>query len=117
MYEGRARSSDGALPTLSNIAGIGPVVDYQLPRALRADGVIVYSDTLAHAVDQGQLLPPGSIPELAIRCVTHAVVEDLVTAVSDLRSERVTMLELDYIMWVTGRKAAGRHHLTLTTAY
>jgi hypothetical protein len=29
----------------------------------------------------------------------------------------VSMVELDYLLWVIGRKADGRHHLTLTSAY
>lgn len=117
IYEGRARASAGALPTLSNVDAIGPPVDYQLPRALRADGVLHYAAELAAAVDDGELLPAGSCEELEIRVVTEQVIWTLLELVNAKLDKPISMVELDYALWVAGRKAGGRHHLCLTTAY
>lgn len=117
MYEGRARSSNGNLPMLERIDAIGPVVDYQLPRMLRACGVLTYSPALAEAVDKGHLLGPGSLEELAIRSVTDQVVRELLAEVRARVGDHVTMCEIDYALWAGGRNAQGAHHLTLTRAY
>lgn len=117
MYEGRARASGGHLPRLVNLEAVGPIVDYQLPRVLRAAGVISYSPALAAAVDSGQLIPAGSVEELALREATAVTVDALLGAVNSGLAEPITMVELDFALWSAGRKAAGRHHLTATTAY
>jgi hypothetical protein len=118
IYEGRARDSHGALPTLSNLEAIGPILDYQVPRILRAKGVFVYEQHLGAAVDNGELLTPGSAEELAIRSVTGMVVSGLLSKLQRIKGkEAISMVELDYALWSSGRKASGRHHLTLTTAY
>lgn len=117
MYEGRARASSHALRTLSGVEQIGPIVDYQLPRALRAAGVLRYGPTLAGIVDAGELLPAGSHAELSLRAVTAAAVDALLARVNALAGAPISMVELDHALWVAGRAAAGRHHLTATTAY
>jgi hypothetical protein len=117
IYEGRARHSGGALMCLENVASIGPIIDYQLPRALRAVGVLEYEASVAKAVDDGQLIPPGSEAELAIRGVTYDAVATLLEMLRASLGTHVSMVELDYLLWVIGRKADGRHHLTLTSAY
>ena len=117
MYEGRARSSKGALCTLRGIEAIGPIVDYQLPRALRAEGVLEYETRLANIVDNRDLIAPGSADEIAIREVTDYVIVRLTELVNAGRTEPVSMVEVDYALWVAGRKAGGEPHITLTTAY
>lgn len=117
MYEGRARASGGELVPLSNLEGIGPVADYQLPRVLRASGVLVYDVELAATVDHGRILPAGSIEELSIRQATCVAVEELLARLNKHTGQPVTMVELDYVLWAAGRKAPGEHHLTPTTAY
>lgn len=116
IYAGRAQSG-ASLPPLSNLGNIGPAVDYQLPRYLRDRGVLVYGDSLAQKVDSQTLIAPGSDEELVLRSATDEVCRSLVTEINALRSTPITMLELDFAMWVGGRQAAGHHHLTLTTAY
>jgi hypothetical protein len=121
MYEGRARVSDGELPRLSNLDTIGPIVDYQLPRALRAAGVLAYSDELAGIVDRQQILPAGSAAEVELRAATSSAIWDLLANINTLRTHAgdtaITMVELDYALWVAGRTADGAHHLTPTLAY
>lgn len=119
MYEGRARASNGELETLGNLERIGPIADYQLPRVLRANGVLVYAPALADLVDQGTILPAGSEEELAVREATCAAIERLLVHVNAEAGtdQPLTMVELDYVLWASGRNAPGRHHLTPTTAY
>jgi hypothetical protein len=117
IYEGRARHSGGVLPCLSNVSSIGPIIDYQLPRALRDVGVLEYAPSVASAVDAGHLVPPGSDVELALRGVTYDAVARLLEMLRASVGSHVSMVELDFVLWVNGRKASGRHHLTLTTAY
>lgn len=116
MYEGRARDSK-VLRRLSNIDEVGPVIDYQLPRLLRAEGVLVYAPTLSEPIDNRHLLPAGSEAELALRSVTGFAVELIAERVNRLRDDGITMVELDYALWSTGRGAPGEHHLTATLAY
>lgn len=116
IYAGRAHSST-TLPQLSNVAAIGPAVDYQLPRYLRDRGVLIYGPALAQKVDSQTLIAPGSDEELVLRTATDEVCRQLVTEINALAPVPITMLELDFAMWVGGRAAGGNHHLTLTTAY
>jgi hypothetical protein len=47
--------------------------DNLVPHVLRLDGVLIYDDALARAVDAGELLPAGSDQEREIRaCAVHA---------------------------------------------
>lgn len=117
IYEGRARSSDGALPRLTNMEAIGPIIDYQVAKTLRSKGIIGYSPNLAAAVDGGIPLEAWSGEELAIRWNAHVAVEELLLAINKLRDEPIGMVELDYRLWSAGRKLPGEHHLCMTTAY
>jgi hypothetical protein len=116
IYEGRARGSK-ALPTLSCLDQIGLPADYQIPRYPRSEGVLIYGSSLAQKVDTGTLIAPGSVEEIALRSSTNEVCLLLVDAINELRSDPITMIEVDFAMWMGGRQASGRHHLTLTTAY
>lgn len=117
IYEGRARSSAGKLPTLENIDQVGAPVDYQLPRMLRDRGVLVYGEELSRKVDNGVLIPAGSEEELTLRLSTEAAIGELLVGINAQREKKISMVELDFALWVGGRQAAGRHHLTMTTAY
>jgi hypothetical protein len=95
--------------------------DYMLPRHLRRAGVLVYSDDLAAAVDDGRLLEPDSTEEMAIRWATIRSAEMLRLALGDLGNPVATP-DLDYWLWseaVLGPQAAvmGPHHLCMTEAY
>jgi hypothetical protein len=86
---------------------------------LRSDGLLRYAPELAHRVDLGELLPPGSPAEVEIRAVAVDVVERMV-ALLRRRGVVVTARELDVALWNRGQQAryAGRPaHRTLTTAY
>lgn len=95
--------------------------DYMLPRHLRHEGVLVYSDVLARAVDSGRLLDAGSLEEMAIRWGTIHGAELLRRRLHEMGNP-VSTPDLDYWLWseaVLGDRAdeMGPHHLCITEAY
>lgn len=123
MYQGRAMEEGSLLPKLDDPYRIGPVVDYQIPNALRHLGIIKYSDDLGKKIDAKQPIKKGSEEELAIRVATTAVLYGLMLAANAFKEpgrRKWTMVELDYELWSMGRgaaKAGLQHHLTETTDY
>lgn len=95
--------------------------DYMLPRHLRHEGILVYRNELATAVDERRLLEAGSLPEMAIRWATIHAAERLRATLADLGNP-VSTPDLDYWLWseaVIGPRAEsmGEHHRCLTEAY
>lgn len=83
--------------------------DNLVPHVLRLDGVLAYDPDLVARIDREELIPSGSTEELEIRaCALHAV-ELLVGHLG----ERVTPMQLDYVLWNRGQgaryKAVPRH--------
>ena len=94
--------------------------DNLVPHVLRIDGLLLYSDELAGAIDRGDLIPAGSLEEVEIRaCAVHAVesIRDALAAGGVRASSR----ELDQILWHRGQrpeiKQAGKRHRTRTVFY
>lgn len=86
--------------------------DYQVPRVLRALGVLRYSGNLSDAIATGELVPSRSDEESAIRAATILAVERIA------RKHGVSSAEVDTALWCSQEVAAGdRFHLTLTTDY
>jgi len=119
MYHGRAMASSGALQPLRDPENIGPVADYELPKALRDMGVLVYSGELAAMVDSGTVIDKNSQMEIEIRAQTVHAMWELLNEVNELRTEdkQITMAELDYAIWRMGKKSQSMHHYTFTDAY
>ena len=122
MYQGRALSFEDGLVPLADPETIGPIADYQIPKTLRSLGILVYGYALANLVDKERTLAEGSPMEIGIRVNTVQAVASLLERINKLRSlwgkELITMIELDFVLWDTGRKETkAKHHLTLTTAY
>jgi len=95
--------------------------DYMLPRHLRHEGVLVYSEPLAEKVDNGHVLAAESLEEMAIRWATIHAAEMLRRRLVEMGNPVATP-ELDYWLWseaVLGPRAPemGRHHLCVTEAY
>jgi len=94
------------------VKGFSAAADYQLPKVLRGEGVLVYSQDLASLVDTGTKLTHGSSEELAIRASTVLACELL----KDLSA--LDMSSVDHWLW--SRRAHypnTRFHLTETTDY
>lgn len=85
--------------------------DNMVPHVLRHDGVLVYDDELAAAVDAGEELPFGGRMEVEIRaCALHACEAIAARAGVPPRT-------LDNWLWNRGAGLPGRPHVTRTTAY
>lgn len=86
--------------------------DYQVPRVLRALGVIRYGDQLAGKVDSLQLLCHNSHEERAIRASTVLACEKIAEHVGG------TAADVDNLIWQSQGIAGDAHfHLTETTWY
>jgi len=120
MYYGRAASSQGKLVQIHDPEHIGPISDYQVPRALREIGILEYCLTLAYRIDV--LKAPffeNSTSEVDIRVNTVLAMAGLLERINARRSDdrQITMAELDYMIWQAGRKVKTPHHYIYTTAY
>ena len=83
--------------------------DNLVPHVLRLDGVLVYDPGLVARIEREELIPSGSAEELEIRAGALHAVELLVGHLD----ERVTPMQLDYLLWNRGQgaryKAVPRH--------
>ena len=98
--------------------------DYQLPRSLRALGILEYSPTLTAYVDQEKLIESGSLLEIELRMATIFAGEQLKRCINAILVEQnkpqVRSHELDYLLWNYGRQLdrnRSKHHLTRTIMY
>jgi len=96
-------------------------VNYELPKILRAFGILEYSPELAQKVDSQAEIIYGSRSEVAIRASTLYAIQYLENEVRNINPEsNVSPLHLDFELWFSGRKLdkkVHKHHLTRTIAY
>lgn len=94
------------------LPGFSAAADYQLPKVLRAEGVLVYAPELAEWVDNGVELSSGSPEETAIRAATILACELLV------RLSSMDTVAVDHWLWTRRENyPSARFHLTSTTDY
>lgn len=93
--------------------------DYQLPRGLRAMGVLKYDDQLSARVDNGQPIEKGSQMEKEVRAFTIVAARLLQDELKKRPGfETLDARGLDSFLWSTARKDKGsKPHVTVTTAY
>ena len=93
--------------------------DYIVPAALRALGVLRYSDELAHAVDTWTPIEAGSAWEVEIRAATVWACHELALAVNRLRPPELAVVDaqIDARLWLPFHKSHLPHHLTRTIYY
>jgi hypothetical protein len=93
--------------------------DYIVPAALEVMGVLSYSDGLAQAIRNGQLIDPDSPEEVEIRAHTIYAVALLTEEVNARRSasSRVIDPQIDARLWTHFHTTTWPHHLTRTTMY
>jgi hypothetical protein len=108
----------------SDLEALTLCADYQLPRGLRALGILEYGPQLMSDVDQEKLIEPGSSMEIELRMATVFAGEKLKQAINahlmDQGRPRITSQELDYWLWSYGRqldRTVSKHHLTCTIMY
>jgi hypothetical protein len=76
--------------------------DNLVPHVLRVDGLLDYEAGLLERINREELIPAGSREEREIRgCAVHAV--ELIKRALD---DRVTAMQLDYLLWNRGQLAA-----------
>lgn len=94
------------------LPGFSAAADYQLPKVLRAEGVIAYAPELAEWVDAGVELSRGSPEETSIRAATILACDLLV------RLSSMDTVKVDHWLW-TRRESypSAKFHLTTTTDY
>lgn len=91
---------------------VAPSADYQMPRVMRAIGVLRYAPELAAKVDACALIMRDSEEERAIRAATVLAAEAMAAHLG------ATEPEIDSALW-KNRAACGAtpYHLTVTTDY
>ncbi|CCW60034.1 unnamed protein product [Phytomonas sp. EM1] len=135
--------SDESPPLFKDLAQLSVCCDYQIPRALRDAGLLVYADRLSDLVDRGVLLQAGGRDEGAIRLGALLATELLIdylnerffdtlktkendnactsSGLAQVGTNSVGIQALDYALWYVGRyPSAGsesRHHLCRTIMY
>ena len=92
-------------------ASLTAFADYQIPRVLRAMGLLDYAPDLAAAIDAEQLIPAGSRDEQALRAAAILGIEKLAEA------QGVGVADVDYWVWLQRKLPKEPFHLTLTTDY
>lgn len=101
--------------------------DYQIPKALRDAGALVYSDHLAGLIDSGVVLAPSAPEEVSLRFATLVATEGLLAYLTarlapEVGGRPIPVAALDYALWYAGRhplpaQASTRHHLCRTVMY
>lgn len=93
-------------------SGLTAMADYQVPRVLRALGVLVYSDELAAKIRDGVLFAEGSKEEWAIRSATLLACDRIA------RQLCVSAAAVDNLLWLSQHLANDTpFHLCETTWY
>lgn len=122
MLHDRALHSNGVLPLVEDIDEVGPIADYEVPKALRAMGILRYSEDLAFLVDNWKEVQKDSQMEIEIRAATVAACCGLLEEINTWRENSsllpINICHLDYWLWKMGKEAKHlRPHLTRTSAY
>jgi len=85
--------------------------DYQIPKMLEGLGCINYSYILSDKIQNGELIPAGSIEECEIRAATMLAGKKL----AELSGK--TMCDIDTYLWLKRKEIDKPFHLTITTNY
>lgn len=124
VYQGRASSeSKWPFPLLSDAFDIGPPADYAVPVALRKLGILVYKPSLSNKIKNKEIIAKNSEEEIEIRAMTIKAMIELLKNVRVLLEgklkdkKEISIIQLDYKIWLMGSKIKAPHHLTPTTAY
>ena len=92
--------------TFTDLEHLTIFADYKLPQVLRHSGVLLYAPALASAVDQQELLAPGSAEEVEIRAATIWASELLRRELVSRVGRPITAMEIDQLLWHLGQDAS-----------
>jgi len=93
--------------------------DYKLPQVLRHVGILQYSPSMEHKVDQGIFLDAGSSEEIEIRANTIWAVELIRQELTQM-GKKLRAFEIDWILWNLGQESQFKskpYHKTVTIYY
>ncbi|HEX7041985.1 MAG TPA: queuosine salvage family protein [Patescibacteria group bacterium] len=107
---------------ISDIAKLGAIADYQLPRALKSLGILKYNPELSNLVDNWQIIPKGSSMEGEIRASTVVAIQKMMDEINTKRLQNklpsINMCHMDFWLWSMGRAdKTSLPHLTPTSNY
>jgi hypothetical protein len=85
--------------------------DYQVPKVEEGLGCMIYDYILSEKIQNGDLIPAGSLEECEIRAATMLVGKRL----SELSGH--TMCDIDTYLWLKRNEIDKPFHLTITTNY
>ena len=111
-----------SVAAFDDVAALTCFPDYILPKLLRAEGVLCFSEALAALVDARAELPAGGEAEVEIRAATVQVVEALRAAVHTAcpSCPPPLAIHVDWMLWSLGEAARDKlppHHRTRTAFY
>jgi len=116
LYAAFAGKAWGFFKDMDNLTAFA---DYKLPQVLRYVGILQYSPSLEHTVDNGILLEAGSPEEIEIRANTIWAVELIRQQLTQMGKE-LRAFEIDWILWNLGQQSqfkAKAYHRTVTIYY
>jgi len=116
LYGAFAGKAWGYFKHIDNLTAFA---DYKLPQVLRHVGILQYSPSMEHKVDQSIFLEAGSPEEIEIRANTIWAVELIRQELRRL-GEDVRAFEIDWILWNLGQESqfkAKPYHKTVTIFY
>jgi len=116
LYGSFAGKGWGFFKDMDNLTAFA---DYKLPQVLRHVGILQYSPSLEHKVDNGILLEAGSPEEIEIRANTIWAVELIRQKLTEMGKE-LRSFEIDWILWNLGQQREFKqkpYHKTVTTFY
>lgn len=107
------------LCTFHDLDTLTAFADYKVPQVLRNLGIIHYTPALAERIDHRELIPAGSMDEIAIRAATVQACERIRLAFA-ARDQSVSAFEIDWLLWKAGQtlpKGTAPYHRTVTIFY
>ena len=85
--------------------------DYQVPKMLQHQGLLIYDDDLDEAILNEITIPKGSLAECEIRAASIIACREL------CRTTGWTMPQVDGYFWLRRKEATNPFHLTVTSDY
>lgn len=104
-------SSGGKIYPLIDVNDLGPIIDYQMPRILRALGVLVYTPGLDKAIERGDEIQLGSLWEIALRASATVALAHWA------ESMQIPMWRLDPYLFSISRGLSNKAHYTKSSDY
>lgn len=121
LYQGRAMKPGSKLRQLSGMESIVAICDYDVPKALRYNNVLVFSEDLAKKIDTEQIIHRHSLEELAFRAehtfANYLIFKEINKGLDQDHPDFWNIANLDPPEWFSGRNSPNPHPRVPTPAY